>query len=617
MSATSGLDYPDDGRAVAVVDWDHDGDQDLWISNRNAPRLRLMMNTLPGNSHWISFRLVGNGTTTNRDAIGARVELVLKTPHSALPTPHSIKTLRSGEGFVAQSSKWLHFGLGSAEIIEKVIVRWPVSVGANGAVEVFTGLAVDNRHRLIQGAGQPEPAPSRHRSIDLAPGQPQVPPASRKARVPTVTMMSMPDWEFGEGTGENAASTRDGRPLLINLWASWCSPCLQELVEFRDREGEIRAAGIKLVAASVDGLEGDGTDSVAATALLKKIDFPFGVITASENLVSTLQDYHDASVGLQRPLPLPSSFLIDEDGRLAVIYKGPLRVDDLLADIHHSKGTRTERWRRSAPLEGRTIEHEVVAQTETMLEASAQFHLASQAMEDDLDDVALIHGREALRHNPDFGLAHRLLGDLYLRKNNWSDVAVHFERAKSIIASDPARQYSLGLAYWHLNNLAEAQEHFAEAVRLAPDHPAARFELALVHAQRGDAAAAVREYRQALQARPGHVDGRNNLAWLLATHPDDAIRDGQEALKIAMRLVAQTSGQDANYLDLLAAAQGECGRFTEAVATSRRAAELARTAGQWKLSAQIETRLAFYERNEPYRERPELVTAFPNHDNDE
>ena len=47
ISAISGLDFPDDGRAVALVDWDHDGDLDMWISNRNAPRLRLMRNEQP------------------------------------------------------------------------------------------------------------------------------------------------------------------------------------------------------------------------------------------------------------------------------------------------------------------------------------------------------------------------------------------------------------------------------------------------------------------------------------------------------------------------------------------------------------------------------------------
>ena len=44
ISAASGLDFADDGRAVAVADWDFDGDLDLWITNRTAPRVRFMRN---------------------------------------------------------------------------------------------------------------------------------------------------------------------------------------------------------------------------------------------------------------------------------------------------------------------------------------------------------------------------------------------------------------------------------------------------------------------------------------------------------------------------------------------------------------------------------------------
>ncbi len=61
VSAVSGLDFADDGRAVAVVDWDLDGDLDLWLRNRTAPRLRLMLNqSAPGGAGgFVAFKLRG------------------------------------------------------------------------------------------------------------------------------------------------------------------------------------------------------------------------------------------------------------------------------------------------------------------------------------------------------------------------------------------------------------------------------------------------------------------------------------------------------------------------------------------------------------------------------
>ena len=60
-SHVSGLDFVDDGRGVAVSDWDQDGDLDLWFRNRTAPRIRIMLNSSssgrPGRV--VAFRLEG------------------------------------------------------------------------------------------------------------------------------------------------------------------------------------------------------------------------------------------------------------------------------------------------------------------------------------------------------------------------------------------------------------------------------------------------------------------------------------------------------------------------------------------------------------------------------
>src|SRR5688572_27199326 len=70
-----GVDFDDDGRAVAVADWDRDGGLDVWVTNRTAPRVRLLKNNIQSANSFVAIKLIGNGKTTNRDAVGARLTL--------------------------------------------------------------------------------------------------------------------------------------------------------------------------------------------------------------------------------------------------------------------------------------------------------------------------------------------------------------------------------------------------------------------------------------------------------------------------------------------------------------------------------------------------------------
>jgi len=206
VSLAVGLNHEDDGRAIARVDWDHDGDLDLWVINRTSPQVRLLRNNLQSTNHFISILLQGTGV--NRDAIGARVEL-----RFAESTRVIAKTLRAGEGYLGQSSKRIHFGLGPHDKIDDVRVRWP-----NGQTESFMGLQLDSAYRLVQGNGRGQLVTQMREQLKLEPGgvAPISPAAARLVLtdpVPTNTNLSYTDLDGKQ----QYMLKRRGQPVLLTV----------------------------------------------------------------------------------------------------------------------------------------------------------------------------------------------------------------------------------------------------------------------------------------------------------------------------------------------------------------------------------------------------------------
>ena len=632
ISAVSGLDFPDDGRALAVLDWDHDGDLDLWLSNRNAPRLRLMRNDTPTKNHWVALRLAGDGMTCNRDAIGARVEVVLRKPESEKGNPKSIKTLRAGEGFLSQSSKWMSFGLGAGDQIEKVVVRWP---SRGGAVQEFTGMEVDGRYRLVQGREAAEPVAPRADPPHLTPSRPEVPAATDAARIPAVTLVKPPPWEFRD-TGGRQVGLGAGRPVLLMLWATWCAPCVAELTEMRDRAAEIREAGLEVVALGVDVLGGEESDPAKARGMLERLRFPFldpsmgeGV---TEDIVGELQSLHDTLVRLHRPLPVPSSFLIDADGNISVIYRGRLSVDGLLADVKHSGGSLAERWVRAAPLPGRTIEHEGVLRTRQTNEATVNYLLASQHYARGAVDSTVHYLKAALRYDPASAHAHQLLGEIYLLRGKWAEAERHYREAVRLAGEVAVHHHGLGRIYANTSRLELALPEFLRALALdpgltdayrqrakvhhargddtlalddcnralesEPDHAGTFMVRGQIHKKLGNHGAALRDFDRALELKPDIVQAAYLVAWHLATCPDQEVRNGKRAVAVATRAGELTQWKHFAVLDALAAACAEDGQFEPAARWESKAIELAPEPAK----AEMRARLKLYRAAKAYHE---------------
>ena len=124
--------------------------------------------------------------------------------------------------------------------------------------------------------------------------------------------------------------------MLISLWASWCRNCVAELKELGQRQSELQEAEIDVVAVCTNGLGEDTTSMKPAIKLLYSMEFPFCATTLDPKLYELLKAVQDSFIPMAGPLPLPCSFLIDGKGRLAAIYRGPVSVDDILADAQFS-----------------------------------------------------------------------------------------------------------------------------------------------------------------------------------------------------------------------------------------------------------------------------------------
>ena len=158
-SAVTGLDFPDDGRGLAVVDWDQDGDLDLWFSNRTGPRVRFLRNDSNSKNSYVAFRL--RSESANPDAIGAEVELFFKGEDDE----RHIRTLRAGSGFISQSSKWVHFGVPEGREISHAIVRWPA-----GESSEHRGVTAGQRWTLRDTSPEPEAWQGAQRTLALKTG---------------------------------------------------------------------------------------------------------------------------------------------------------------------------------------------------------------------------------------------------------------------------------------------------------------------------------------------------------------------------------------------------------------------------------------------------------------
>jgi hypothetical protein len=115
-------------RGACFADYDNDGRVDAFVVNLGA-KGTLVHNVSPNPGHWIAIKL--KGTKSNRDGIGAKVEV-------SANGKHWLAERVAGTGYLSQDDGRMHFGLGSAAAVDKIVVHWP-----SGAEQTVEKVAAD------------------------------------------------------------------------------------------------------------------------------------------------------------------------------------------------------------------------------------------------------------------------------------------------------------------------------------------------------------------------------------------------------------------------------------------------------------------------------------------
>jgi hypothetical protein len=144
LNAGTGVSVPSASRGCAFGDFDNDGDLDVVVNCVNdSPQLLRCDTTLKNN--WIKVRTIG--TKSNRSGIGARLRCVTKVPGES--KPHSqIDEVRSGGSYFSQNDLRVHFGIGAAERVELLEIRWP-----SGQVDTLKDLKANQFYCVTEAKG--------------------------------------------------------------------------------------------------------------------------------------------------------------------------------------------------------------------------------------------------------------------------------------------------------------------------------------------------------------------------------------------------------------------------------------------------------------------------------
>jgi thiol-disulfide isomerase/thioredoxin len=295
ISGVSGMDSITDGRGAVFADFDNDGDLDVFLRAMHGTA-HLMFRNNVGNAQGF-LRITLEGRESTRDAFGAVVRV--KTSRGILT-----KVKSGGSGYLSQSDPRLLFGLGEDAKAEWLEVTWP-----SGKKDRLEGPAANTSLLLREGESQlrrvaetPTSLPDPFTEEEAQWHSVRVRRGNSLPQLPVATL---------DGNSEAISSLLEpGRPTLVNLWATWCIPCRQEMPELERIHQAAGETGVRVIGVSID----DAMTRDRVPGFVEEMGVTYPIVVAEAEFVRNFYTTDNVIV--------PISLLLDAEGKISDLLPG-------------------------------------------------------------------------------------------------------------------------------------------------------------------------------------------------------------------------------------------------------------------------------------------------------
>src|SRR5260370_33179466 len=171
--------------------------------------------------------------------------------------------------------------------------------------------------------------------------------------------------------------------------------------------------------------------------------------------------------------------------------------------------------------------------------------------------------KEALRLDPAVALFYNGRGLAHKARKEYHQAILDYSQALALEPRVTDTFFNRGNAYKASGAYAQAVRDYSQAIRLDPQWPDAYFNRARANQAQKAYDRALSDYREVLRLDPQEADACGSLAWLLATCPEERLRDGRQAVAYAIKACDLTSWDSSYFLAILAIASPATPNFYE------------------------------------------------------